>query len=114
MVTLFKKGFFIFLSVFLIYSLVKNILDFAKKTAFYRAYGQEFEEEKEKNKKLKSELMKNQDYYVVEKNIREKLQLLKEDEIDVLITRPSPTPTSIPTPTRSPIKQWYELFVRGE
>ncbi|HLC94812.1 MAG TPA: septum formation initiator family protein [Patescibacteria group bacterium] len=111
MITLFKKGFFIFLSVFLIYSLVKNILDFAKKTAFYRAYDQEFEEEREKNKKLKSELMKSQDYYMVEKNIREKLQLLKEDEVDILIARPSPTPTIIPIPPSSPIKQWYELFV---
>lgn len=96
--------------VFLIYSLTKNILDYQKKISFFENYQKDLQKEREKNKQLKSDMIKNHDYYTVEKNIRQKLNLLQPDEFAIIISRPSPSPAPTKMPMKSSLQQWEDLF----
>jgi cell division protein FtsB len=107
----FQKIATILLTTGLIFSLSKNIFEYHKKEAFYKNYQSELDAQKRKQLKLKSEIARSKDYYFVEKNIREKLNLLKPDEIQVIL----PQPTVFPTPTiyikQPPYRQWIDLFL---
>jgi len=105
-----KKIVLITLIVFLIYSLSRNILDYQKKISFFEGYKEELIKEREKNKKLKSDILKSQDYYSIEKNIRQKLNVIRPKEIAIILPKPSPTPTPSPKIKKSPPQQWLELF----
>src|SRR3989344_3993003 len=85
--------------LFLLYSLSKTLLDYNKKFSFYQQYKREFQEETDRNKKLKSDLVKAQDYHTVERTIREKLNLSKPNEVVVIIPMPSVPASPTPTPT---------------
>lgn len=98
------------IGVFLLYSLSKTLLDYRKKISFYDEYTNEYQTELQKNKKLKSTNIKSQDYYSVERNIREKLNLSKPGEAVVLIPKISITPTPTPTLAKPVYQQWAELF----
>lgn len=110
MINFTKKITISFLLFFLIYSLSKNIFDYKEKLNLYQDYKKNYQKELEKNKKLKTEILKSQDYYFLEKNIRQKLNLLQPNEIAIIL--PKPTPTPFPTPkVKKPIyQQWLELF----
>lgn len=99
------------MGLFLLYSLSKTLLDYRKKISFYDEYTHEYTAEKEKNKKLKSTSIKSQDYYSVERNIREKLNLSKPGEVVMIIPKVSMTPTSTPEPVKPVYKQWKEVFL---
>lgn len=105
-----KKTFICVIAVFLIYSLTKTILDYQKKISFFENYQKDLQKEREKNKQLKSDMVKNHDYYTVEKNIRQKLNLLQPDEFAIIMSRPTPTPVPLKTPTKSSQQQWWDLF----
>lgn len=105
-----KNTIFFLLAFFLISSLLKNIIDHQKKIKFYEDYQKDYQREKDKNKKLKSDLAKSQDYYTVEKNIRNKLNLLKEDESLLILPKITPMPTAIPKIKKSIPRQWWDLF----
>lgn len=109
----FKKITLFLLTLFLIYSLSKNIIDYQKKIAFFETYQKELQKEQEKNKKLKSDIIKNYDYHTVEKDIRQKLNLLQPDEFAIMLPQPSPTPTPMNIPKKSVPKQWRDLFFKA-
>lgn len=110
----FKNILFALIILFFISSLTKNIFDYRDKVQFYESYKEEYEKEKKKNLSLKTEILKKSDPYEVEKTIRNELNLLKENEVDVIIPLPSPT-QFVPTPTPPPNwQQWYEVFFEGK
>ncbi|MCX7881019.1 MAG: septum formation initiator family protein [Patescibacteria group bacterium] len=102
-----KKIFFLFLSFFLIFSLLKNIINHQKKLQFYQEYEEQLKKERKKNIELKTEIARKNDLYYVEKIARNKLNLSKENEMVIILSPPSPTPTII-TPTPAP--NWYLWF----
>lgn len=107
---LIKKIIGIVFVVFLFSSLIKNIFNYTSKNQFYQDYKNDYEKENKKNIELKTEIVKKQSVSEVEKTIRNKLNLLKENEVAVIM--PEPTLTIItPTPTFAPnYIQWWELY----
>lgn len=100
----------ILIAIGLIYSLSKNIIEYYQKIKFYQTYEQELQAQKRKQLQLKSEIAKSKDYYFVEKNIREKLNLLKADEIEVILPKPTIYPTPTPFIKKPAYKQWIDLL----
>lgn len=96
--------------LFLMYSLSKTLLDYRSKIQFYDQNYHEYQAAYDKNKELKSSNIKSQDYYAVERNIREKLNLSKPGEVVVVIPKPSTVPTPTPAPILPPYKQWVRVF----
>ncbi|OGK12810.1 hypothetical protein A3C98_04155 [Candidatus Roizmanbacteria bacterium RIFCSPHIGHO2_02_FULL_37_15] len=96
--------------LFFFSSLTKNLLDYGKKLSFYEDYRREYENEKKRNIELKTQLLKKSDTNEIEKTIRNKLNLLKPDEVAIILRQPSPTPVVI-TPTPLPnYLQWWKVF----
>ena len=107
---LFKRILITLIVLFFISSLTKNIFDYRNKIQFYESYKKEYEDIKKKNLSLKTQILKQSDPYEVEKTIRNELNLLKENEVDVIVPMPTPT-VVIPTPTLLPNwQQWYKTF----
>ena len=85
-------------------------MGYRNKVAFYQNYLNDYEKEKRRNVELKTELLKKSDPNEIEKTIRNKLNLLKPDEVAIILKQPSPTPVII-TPTPLPnYLQWWEVF----
>lgn len=101
---------FVFLSIFLAYSLYKNYLNYHEKQQYINQIKQKLHKELEEYKKLVSEYAKSQDYMEIEYIIREKLNLSKPEEKIYIIDRPSPTPTPTPTIHLQPIEKWIRLI----
>lgn len=106
--------FFIFVAAFLFYSLTKNFFSYKDKLSFYQNLQDEYNKEENKNKKLKSDIQKGTDYYYIERNIREKLNLLQADEISIIIPPITPTPTPTPVIVRKPYQQWMDVLMKKE
>lgn len=97
---------FLFISI----TFLKNVFDYQGKLTFYQEYKKEYDDQKKKNLTLKTEILKKTDQYEIEKTIRNKLNLSKEGEIDIILPKPSPTPIII-TPTPVPNwEQWINTF----
>jgi cell division protein FtsB len=94
----------------LVASLSRNIFLYKDKLSFYHDYRKEYEKEHDVNKKLKSDLKKSEDYYFVEKEIREKLNLLQPGETALIIPEVTLTPEPTPTVPKKPYEQWWELY----
>lgn len=107
-----KKGFAIIVFVFLLSSFVKNSLEYKKNLSIFQETKQEYEQEKKRNIELKTQKMREKDPSEIEKTIRNKLNMVKKNEIAFII----PPPTSIPTPSSAPTlpvyKQWVKLFMK--
>lgn len=102
----------VFLIVFLLFSLLKNIFNYKDKMQFYQDYKQDYDAERKKNIELKTEIVKKKSVAEVEKTIRNDLNLLKTDEVALILPSPTPTPVRI-TPTPAPNwKQWLDLFFK--
>lgn len=110
----FRKILLVLILLFVFSSLTKNIFDYRNKIQFYESYKKEYEDIKKKNLTLKTQILKQIDPYELEKTIRNELNLLKENEVDVIV--PLPTPTIImPTPTLPPNwQQLYDVFFNGQ
>ncbi|OGK40206.1 hypothetical protein A3A74_06890 [Candidatus Roizmanbacteria bacterium RIFCSPLOWO2_01_FULL_35_13] len=105
-----RKIVFFLLLLFFFSSLTKNLFDYKSKVSFYQSYLRDYENEKKKNITLKTQLLKKSDFNEVEKTIRNKLNLLKEDEVAIILPQPTPTPIII-TPTPLPNWQrWKQVF----
>ena len=100
------------IALFLAYSLSKNIFSFKDKVGFYEELQSEHNEEKELNKQLKSDLKKSSDYYYIERQIRDKLNLLQADEVSIIIPVITPSPTPAPSVDKKPYEQWFDLLIR--
>lgn len=96
----------------LVFSLLKNALDYQKKSALREEYKVEYENVLDENKKLKSELKKSKDYYYIEKQIREKLNKLKPGEETVIIPKISPSTTPTPVIELKPYQNWSRLYFK--
>lgn len=103
--------FFSLLALFFVASLVRSILSYQDKVQFYHDLQAEYEKENALNKKLKSDARKGSDYYYVEKQIREKLNLLKESETSVIIPSLTPSPSPTLKIQKSPHMQWLDLVM---
>lgn len=105
-----KRIIYFLLLLFFLSSLTKNLFDYRKKVQFYEEYKNEYEAEKKKNRELKTAILKKSDFSEIEKTIRNKLNLLKPNEIAVILPQPTPKPVII-TPTPLPnYLQWVEVF----
>ena len=112
MMRLIKNTILVIISLSLIYSLSKNLFGDTDKLEFYHQYRNEYEKEKNLNKQLKSDLKMSQDYYFVEKEIREKLNLLQPQEESIILPKITITPTPSPVVIKKPYEQWLDLIVR--
>ena len=102
----------IFFVLFLFSSLVRNLFDYRNKLQFYQEYKGEYDKEKKDNITLKTEVLKKTSQTELEKTIRNKLNLLKPDEVAVMLPSPTPIPI-IPTPIPLTVwQQWWKLFFK--
>ncbi len=98
--------------LFLGSSLIKNIFDYRDKLNFYQQYQQAYNQERQQNVALQTEILKKKDPNELEKTIRNKLNLLRPNEVSVILPNPTPTPIII-TPTPAPNwRQWLNLFTK--
>lgn len=102
--------FLFILFIFLLSSLVRNLFGFRRNLAFYESYKTENNKELQKNALLKTQKLRKTDLNEIEKTIRNKLGLLRENEVAIIIPLPSPTPR--PSPYISPpvYLQWVRVF----
>ena len=92
------------------FSLTKNIFDYRKTIRFYESFKQDYEKEKKRKIELKTNILKSKDPYEVEKILRNKLNLLKEGEIAIIIPDPTPTPKQKKQPEKPVYRQWIEAL----
>jgi len=109
---LFKKIIGVAFIIFLFFSLIRNIFNYTDKNQFFQDYKNDYEKENKTNIELKTEIVKKQSVTEVEKTIRNDLNLLKDNEVAIIL--PIPTLTIItPTPTLPPVwKQWVNLYIK--
>jgi len=96
--------------LFIFVSLVKNLLNYREKLKFYDDYKNAYEKEYKKSLSLKTEYLKKTDQYEIEKTIRNKLNMVKDNEVSVMLPEITPSPIVL-TPTPLPNwQQWKNLF----
>jgi cell division protein FtsB len=109
---LIKNIIFLFLLIFLFSSLLKNLFSYKSKLDFYQQFKQNFNKEKKRNIELKTEVVRKKSQEEIEKTIRNDLNLLKDNEIALIIPSPTKMPSLIsPTPLPN-WRQWWELFFK--
>lgn len=107
-----RNSILIMFVLFLFSSLVKNLFDYRDKLQFYQEYKKEYDKERKENITLKTEVLKKTSNSELEKTIRNKLNLLRPDEVAIMLSSPTPVPY-VPTPTPLPNwMQWWKLFVK--
>jgi len=109
---LIKKILLILLLLFLFSSLLRNIIDYKNKYQFYLGYKNDYEREKKKNIELKTEVVKKKSLTELEKTIRDKLNLLRPNEVAVILPTPTKTPQPTPTPILSNWEKWWQVFFK--
>lgn len=101
----------VLLSLFLFSSLTKTLFDYQNTLSFYQGFKTEYETAKHENIALQTRILRASDRNELEKTIRNKLNLLKENEVAVIVPLPSPTPTVL-TPTPQPAySQWKSVLI---
>ena len=96
--------------LFIFISLVRNLLNYREKLKFYDDYKNEYEKEYKKSLSLKTEYLKKTDQYEIEKTIRNKLNMVKDNEVSVMLPEITSSPIVL-TPTPLPNwQQWKNLF----
>lgn len=101
----------VLLSIFLFFSLTKTIFDYHNTLTFYQGYKDEYEAAHHNHIALQTKILRSSDENELEKTIRNKLNLLKQNEIAVIVPLPSLTPTVLtPTPA-PPYRQWESVFL---
>lgn len=110
---LIKNFFFIFILLFFFSSLTKNFFEYQKNMSFYQGFKNEYQDEKKKNETLKTQLLKNNDSYEMEKTIRNQLNLTKDNEVEVIIPDPTPSPVVVTPTPEPPALQWAHTFIKN-
>jgi len=105
-----RKIVFLIVLIFLVVSLIRNGFDYQRNISFYNQTKTNFEKAITNNKELKLRKQASSSPFEVEKNLRNKQNLLRKDEIMVIISSPSPNPTPNVVPSEYPYKQWIRLF----
>jgi cell division protein FtsB len=110
---LIKNVVFIFLILFLFSSLLRNLFSYKSKLQFYQQFKQDYEKEKKHNIELKTEVVQKKSQEEIEKTIRNNLNLLKDNEIALIIPSPTKSPSPV-TPTPLPNwQQWWKLYFKN-
>jgi cell division protein FtsB len=92
--------------------LLKNLFNYKSKLDFFQQFKQDYDKEAKRNIELKTEVVQKKSREEVEKTIRNDLNLLKDNEIALIIPSPTQEPSTI-TPTPLPNwKLWLELFLK--
>jgi len=105
-----RKIVFIIVLFFLVISLIRNVTDYQRNISFYDQTKNNYNKALLENKELKIHKLAGSSPFEIEKNLRNKQNLLRENEIIVIIPSPSPAPTPFLRPTEPPYKQWMRLF----
>ena len=105
-----RKTVFFIVLFFLVISLIRNLADYQRNISFYDQTKDNFNKALAENKELKVQKQTESSPFEVEKNLRNKQNLLRENEIIVIIPSPSPIPTPFVKPTEAPVRQWMRLF----
>ncbi len=105
-----RKIAFLIVLFFLVVSLIRNVIDYQRNISFYDQTKTNFEKATTENKELKLRKQESSSPFEVEKNLRNKQNLLRNNEIIVIIPSPSPRPTPNIRPPEPPYKQWMRLF----
>ncbi|NCO88887.1 hypothetical protein AUK04_02145 [Candidatus Roizmanbacteria bacterium CG2_30_33_16] len=106
----FKQFVYFIIVVFLFYSLTHNFSNYIKNIEYYNKNKENYQKEQKNNITLKTQLRKQQAPSEIEKTIRNQLNLLKPNEVSLIISLPTPTPI-IPTPSPVPnYLQWLRIF----
>ncbi len=101
------------LSLFVLFSLVRNLTNYYSTQKFYESYKADYEKAKKRNVELRTQALKNSDPEQIEKVIRNSLNLARPDETVIILPHPTPT-VSVPTPTPKPVYlQWADVFFRN-
>ena len=107
---LINKFFLGILLLILFSSFIKNFINYQEGKKFYNQYKKNYEEEKKKNTKLKTQMLKQTNVYEVEKKIRNELNLLQPDEVAVILPPIKTTHTPTPTPNLPNWQKWFNLY----
>ena len=105
-----RKIVFFIVLFFLVISLIRNVADYQRNISFYDQIKTNFEEAQLENKELKVHKQAGSSPFEVEKNLRNKQNLLRANEIIIIVPSPSSIPTPIVRPSDYPYKQWMRLF----
>ena len=98
------------LVLFFLSSLTRNFFEYRRNLEFYESYKEDYLAEKQRNTELKTKLVKSKDPYEIEQTIRNQLNMVKDEEVAILLPEPSPTPILVsPTPV-PPYKQWVDVL----
>ena len=108
-----RRFLLIVIILFLFFSLSKNIFDYHKTVSFYESYKSDYEKEKKSNITLKTMILKNNDPSELEKTIRNRLNLLKNNEVAVIIPQPTPTVSPASAPVLPIYQQWLMVFFKN-
>ncbi len=100
------------LLIFLFFSLIKNLFDYQSKLSFYQSYKDNYEAEKKENIELKTQIVKKNSVNEVEKTIRNDLNLLRPNEVAIIIPSPTPEPNLLTPTPEPPYLKWWRLFFR--
>ena len=96
--------------LFLLFSLTKNLFDYQRSSQFYESYKKDYEAASKRNLELKTRILKSKDPNELERTIRNRLNLTKDDEIAIMVPEPTSVPTT-PTPTPvPPYREWWDTF----
>jgi len=107
---LIKNIIFLLLLLFLFSSLLRNLFSYKSKLDFYQQFKQEFEKAKKRNTELKTEVVRKKSTEEIEKTIRNDLNLLKDNEVALIIPLPTKMPVSPSPIPLSNWKQWWKLY----
>lgn len=102
------------LVLFFLSSLTRNFFEYRRNVAFYESYKEDYLAEKQRNTELKTKLVKSQDPYELEQTIRNDLNMVKGDEVAILLPEPSPTPVVVVPTKTPPYKEWFRVFFQQE
>lgn len=105
-----RKVVFFLILFFLIVSLIRNTLEYRKSLTYYRETKTNLTAAIEKNKQLLLEKTTAGSAFEIEKNLRNKENLVREGETMIIVPSPSPTPTPVLAPKRPPYQQWIGVF----
>jgi hypothetical protein len=105
-----RKIAFLIVLLFLVISLIRNLFDYQRNLSFYDQTKTNFQKALLKNKELVIRKQANASPFEIEKNLRNKQNLLRKNELIIIIPSPSPIPTPAAKPSEYPYRQWMRLF----
>ncbi|TRZ52081.1 hypothetical protein D4R99_03390 [bacterium] len=109
---LIKNTILLLLVIFLFSSLLKNLFSYKGKLQFFQQFKQDYDKEAKRNIELKTQVVQKKSQEEVEKTIRNDLNLLKDNEVALIIPSPTKAPSLI-TPTPLPNwQQWWKLYFK--